>query len=387
MIVAHLTASTFFGGPERQMLGLAEHLPAAWPSVFVSFREGDRCRTFLEEGRARSHRAFALANDTPHLFAATRELTELLSRESVQALCCHGYKANLVGRVAARRLGIPAVAVSRGWTGENFKVYCYESIDRFHLPWMDHVVCVSEAQAEKVLRVGVAQKQVSVIRNAIDPRRFSKPAPDARQKLLAHFPHPPKLIVGAIGRLSPEKGFGVLVEAARDFLLNNSDIGVIHFGDGALQGELQHAINNYGLSRRFVLAGMNERLDPLLHALDLLVLPSFSEGLPNVVLEACASGVAVVATAVGGTPEIVSDGKNGYLVPPGNPAQLARRIQDILAHPERRADMGTVGRTIVSDRFSFTAQARQYERLLTRLAAPTLGLVSFAASESRALAG
>ena len=113
MIVAHLTASTFFGGPERQMLGLAEHLPPTWPSVFVSFREGDRCDAFLDEARRRGHEAFALGNDTPHLFAAARELTELLTEKDVAVLCCHGYKANLVGRIVARRVGIPAVAVSR----------------------------------------------------------------------------------------------------------------------------------------------------------------------------------------------------------------------------------------------------------------------------------
>src|SRR4029077_15606924 len=106
----------------------------------------------LDEARRRGHQGLALTHDTPHLFAAARELTELLAAQKAAVLCCHGYTANLVGRVAARRLAIPAVAVSRGWTGENFKVYCYESIDRIHLRWMDHVVCVSAAQAALAIR-------------------------------------------------------------------------------------------------------------------------------------------------------------------------------------------------------------------------------------------
>src|SRR6185437_11358572 len=94
-------------------------------------------------------------HDTPHLWAALSEITGHLERIEADVLCCHGYKANLVGRLAARRQKIPAVAVARGWTAENLKVRLYERLDRFHLRWMDHVVCVSEAQAARVRRAGV----------------------------------------------------------------------------------------------------------------------------------------------------------------------------------------------------------------------------------------
>src|SRR5690349_4922110 len=122
MRVVHLTASTFFGGPERQMLGLAEHLPPEFRTTFASFREGGRCDEFLRTAADRGFDAVALAHDTPHLRSAARELTELLRGRGADVLLCHGYKANLLGRVAARRTGIPAVAVSRGWTGQDLKV-------------------------------------------------------------------------------------------------------------------------------------------------------------------------------------------------------------------------------------------------------------------------
>jgi len=155
MKIAHLTASTFFGGPERQMLGLATSLPAAYQTAFLSFAEGGRCHPFLGRARKAGFEAIALQADTPRFRAAVAEVADELRRLETQVLCCHGYKANILGRLAARRVGIAAIAVARGWTGENIKVRCYEALDRLHLRMMDHVVCVSNAQALKVRRAGV----------------------------------------------------------------------------------------------------------------------------------------------------------------------------------------------------------------------------------------
>ncbi len=148
MNIVHLTASTFYGGPERQILGLARALPDDRTAV-LSFAEGGRCRAFLTEARRQGVEAAALEHDTPSLHAAVSDLTRRLRQRRADVLLCHGYKANVLGRLAARRAGAPAVAVSRGWTGESWRVRLYEAIDRVHLRWMDQVVCVSEAQAVK----------------------------------------------------------------------------------------------------------------------------------------------------------------------------------------------------------------------------------------------
>src|SRR5262249_18027517 len=153
--IIHLTSSTFFGGPERQMLGLAQALGEGDRTAFFSFREGGRCRDFLGRARREGDEADELAHDTPHFRAAVRELTARLRRASADVLCCHGYKADLLGRPAARRAGVPVVAVARGWTAEDLKVRLYEALDRFALRWMDRVVCVSEGQAVKVRHAGV----------------------------------------------------------------------------------------------------------------------------------------------------------------------------------------------------------------------------------------
>jgi glycosyltransferase involved in cell wall biosynthesis len=127
-------------------------------------------------------------------------------------------------------------------------------------------------------------------------------------------------------------------------------------------------IAELGLEKRFILAGLRDDLDRFLPHWDLSVLPSFTEGLPTVVLESYAAGVPVVATAVGGTPEAVADGVDGYLVPPGDPIALARRILDVLELGKERIVMGQRGRDRVRAEFTFDAQAIRFERICQRVA-------------------
>jgi glycosyltransferase involved in cell wall biosynthesis len=364
--IVHLTASTFFGGPERQMLGLAAALPES-ATAFISFSEGGRCRSFLTRVRQQGFEAITLENDTPHLRAAAIELSEKLWQLRADVLLCHGYKANLIGRVAARRQGIPAVAVSRGWTGESWRVRVYEALDRAHLRWMDRVVAVSEAQAAKVRRCGVRTERVQVIHNAIDVERFSTPDQAYDSKLRRLFRSPPARIVGAAGRLSPEKGFELIASAAAIVRQRDSSVGFVVFGDGPCRERIARRIAASGLENAFVLAGFRADLDHFLPFFDVFVLPSYTEGLPNVVLESFAAGVPVVATAVGGTPEIVEDGGSGYLVPAGDAKALAERILTALTDEDRLRDMGLHGRQCVVDRFTFTAQARRYRELFEEL--------------------
>ena len=382
MNLVHLTASTFFGGPERQMLGLALALPDTVRTTFATFLEGGRGGAFLDEVRPHGFATAPLKNDFPNVFASVREVRELLRATACDVLICHGYKAHIFGRLAARRAGIPAVAVSRGWTGETRKVRAYEWFDRRHLQFMDHVVCVSEGQAAKVRKwCRVPANRMSVIRNSARLGAFENADPGARHRLLGFFPSvaaPPPLrsgftntavsqvVVGA-GRFSPEKGFGVLVEAACAIIGANPTAGVVLFGEGPLRGELERRVAELGLTGRVVLPGFRTDLDSLIGSADVVVLPSYTEGLPNVALEASAAGVPVVATAVGGTPEAIADHVNGFLVPPGQPAAIANKVCELLRDTRLRNSFGAAGRVRMRELFTFQAQAAAYLRLLNTL--------------------
>jgi len=158
----------------------------------------------------------------------------------------------------------------------------------------------------------------------------------------------------------------VLVEAAAA-ICRDPAAGVALFGEGTLRADLERRVAKLGLSDRVVLPGFRSDLDQLIGAADIVVLPSYTEGLPNVALEASAAGVPVVATAVGGTPEAVADGVNGFLVPPGDAAAIANKVGELLRNPALGQRFGAAGRELMREQFTFSAQAAAYLRLLHTL--------------------
>lgn len=370
--VVQLTASRFFGGPEWQMLELAKEIADDTKTTFVSFSEGGHCQAFLDKAAEHGFDTHALACDTPHLIAATRELHDYVKRIGAHILCCNGYKANLIGLRAARKLAIPIISVSHGWTAECRKVRLYEWLDRRVIRRMDRVVCVSAAQAQKVRRAGVADEKVTVILNAIRTERFQQPHdPQYRQKLESLFTTPPAHIIGAAGRLSPEKGFDVLIDACRSLLVEDKlDLGVVLFGDGFLRDQLQQQIDTAGLTAKVILAGFTDQLDRFMPHFDIFAQSSHTEGLPCVLLEASAAGVPVVATDVGGTAEAVAHGKTGIIVPPADPPALAAAIRRLLKDDSLTSKMKTVAPPHVAAQFTFTQQAQQYRSLFAATRRP-----------------
>src|SRR5260370_9890674 len=214
MHIVHRMASQFVGGAERQVLGLAGHLPAPFRTSFLSFAERGLAQPFLDEARRQGCEALELRHNATRIFAAIAEVAGELRQRRADLLCCSGYKPDLVGWRAARRAGIPVISIAHGWTAATFKVRMYEALDRLALRWMDAVVCVSQAQARKVRRALVPERKVVVIPNAVGDEAFAAPRPGFREALLKLFAAPPRFVVGAAGPLSPGQNIGDLAEAA-----------------------------------------------------------------------------------------------------------------------------------------------------------------------------
>lgn len=363
MHVVHLTDSPFYGGPERQIHGLALALPASIRTTVLCFRDHDACAPFVRKLTASGVTARMVAHANPHFLGIIADVVAELREGHADLLVCQGYKADILGWFAARRAGVPVMSVSRGWTAHTWKVRLYEAADRRILRRMAAVACVSAGQAAKVVRSGVRASRVRVIHDSVDPARFAGGGAVGREMLQSLFPDPPEVIIAGIGRQSPEKGFDQLVEAARLIVGEDDAVGIVLIGDGPDRRMLEQRVRAAGLSRRVVFAGFRTDIDRLLPGADILAQGSFTEGLPNVVLEACAAGLPVVATNVGGTNEIIDDGVNGWLVPAGDPAALAGRLLDLVRSPERRRTMGARGREVARARFSFAQQAREYAEL------------------------
>jgi glycosyltransferase involved in cell wall biosynthesis len=369
MNVLHLTDSPFYGGPERQMRGLSLALPASVQTTILCFRDHGSGLPFLKQLDAAGIAARMIDHANPHFLGMITDVVSRLRSEHADLLACHGYKAGVIGWFAARRVGIPVIAVSRGWTAHTLKVRAYEALDRRMLRRMDAVVCVSAGQAAKVARTGIARDRLHVIHNSVDPARFRDGGAAGRAILEGLFASPRSAIIAGIGRQSPEKGFDQLVDAARLLVRDDDRVGIVLVGDGPDRPMLEALVRASKLESNVVFAGFRTDVDRLLPGADILAQASHTEGLPNVVLEASAAGLAVVATDVGGTSEIIEDGVNGFLVPVADPPALARRLLDLVRSPELRQQMGDRGRDLVRARFSFARQAAAYEELFAKVAA------------------
>ncbi len=366
--LVQLTASPFFGGPEKQILGLAQALPDGFRTTFLGFVERGLARPFLDRCTAAGFETITLKRNAPWIFAAAREVAEHLRHLRADIVLTHGYKCDLVGWLAARRAGIPCVAVAHGWTAATWKVRLNEMVDRWAMRQVDAVVAVSEAMAAKVRKAGVRPERLMAIPNGIRAEDYAHPDPAGRAVVEGLFPTPPRVIVAAAGRLSPEKGFDLFLTAACQLAPRHPDVGFVLYGDGPLRDQLTDQLKGLpSLAGRFVMAGFRTDLDRLTPHADLVVLSSYTEGLPVVVLEALAAGVAVVATSVGGVPEVIRDDEHGLLLDAGNAGRLAERIDELLRDPTRRQHLARTGRERVVVEFSFAVMARRYQALFERL--------------------
>jgi glycosyltransferase involved in cell wall biosynthesis len=372
--IVHLTASPFFGGPERVILDVIRtqlELNFNVENKVISFREQGGCEPLICELNKAGFDGIILEHDMPHLVAAYRDLVHFFRREKTNLVCAHGHKSRLLGWLAARRVGIPVVGISHGWTWQDWKTSLYERFDQWVHRRMDKVVCVSQGQADKVIRTGTPQNRVTVIHNAINPLRFNE-TPDFsyRQRLQDFFGTPtPKLIIGAAGRLSPEKGFDILAEAVRIVVEETPELsfGVVLFGEGFLRESLQTQIDHAGIAHCFKMIGFTSELDKFLPHFDLFVQSSHTEGFPCVNLEAMAAGVPVLATAVGGVPEQIVSGETGLLVPPNNPAFLANGLRQLLENKPLRQLLAKQGQQKTLTEFTCQKQAEKYWKLFQEL--------------------
>jgi glycosyltransferase involved in cell wall biosynthesis len=224
------------------------------------------------------------------------------------------------------------------------------------------VVAVSRSLRSQLLAEGFPESRVRVVRNGIDPG--PPPAPELRRDARARLGlHEDELVIGAVGRLAPVKDFGALIAA---FGLVRSLPGrarLVIVGDGPERAALLSEARAANVSRAVLFTGHQDDVPSLMPAFDIFVNSSIYEGVSLTVLEAMAAGLPVVATAVGGTPEIVDDGVNGRLVPRRAIREMASAVAGLARDPELRARFGAAGRSRVLQSFHIDRMVRTYAGL------------------------
>lgn len=259
-------------------------------------------------------------------YGLERERTrDLCARLGIRVVHTHGYRPDVIDAPAVRAAGLPVVSTVHGFTGGGWKNAVYEWLQVRSLRRMDRVLAVSRPLVDLLTRKGVPPDAVRLVPNAFAPSAPPLERREARSALGLADDGP---AVGWIGRMSREKGPDVLVAAAAS--AGTAGPEWVMVGDGPERTACEGSVAGESLPVHF--AGMIPDAGRLVRAFDAVVLSSRTEGTPIVALEAMAAGVPVVATAVGGVPDLLADGA-GVLVPPEDPGALARAVVDLLADP------------------------------------------------------
>lgn len=281
-----------------------------------------------------------------------RECIRVCKERNVDIWHGHDYKSNALGLLVKRHHPMHLVTTAHGWVRFTAKTPIYYGIDRFCMKRHDRVICVSKDLHQRCEKLGIKDENLTLIDNAIVVDDYD-PSPATSEERRRFGFDDQHVILGAVGRLSEEKGFDHLINAVYRLIRSGHQIGLLIAGEGHLKEALQKQIDELQMQNNVQLVGFLKDPRELYRAIDMYVLSSLREGLPNVVLEAMASGRAVVTTDVNGIPRLVTSGENGIVVKSDSVDELFTGIRGVLESDEQRAMLSAAGRKTVEDKFSF----------------------------------
>jgi len=369
--VVYLVHSLSVGGAEDMLLNLVRHLPSRFePMVCCINNAGPIGEEVRRTGRPISVLELTPGWRRPWHFAGLRRYLR-----DVKPAIVHTFllTASLYGRLAAMLERVPIVIGTEVNIYERKRPH-HVLAERLLMTGTDRVIVSARSVRDFYVRqLNADPSKVDVIYNAVDWKILEPgEAAGVRERVRAELGLDGSVkVAGVSARLTEQKGHRFLFEALASPAL--ADVRLVIMGDGPLRDELQALAQRLGIASRVIFLGVRRDVGDLLAALDVFVMPSLWEGLPLALILAMGAGLPVVATAVAGVPELVTDAETGWLVPPADPAALARALAAVLADREHAKSVGAAAKQWVRPRFGVdeyvAAVAALYDRLLMARAA------------------
>jgi glycosyltransferase involved in cell wall biosynthesis len=360
------------GGPEKTILLGAERADRRRFSVTVCYIRDGRDDTFGIGERAQRLgvdyvEVLERSSFDPRVWPALRRIVRERAIDIVHA---HEYKTNLLALLLACSDGTIPLSTAHGWTGHSRRERLfYYALDKQLLRAFPLTIAVSSQIRSELIRHRVAPDRVQVVLNGIDHNVFRRDRgaeSDARRDLGVSAG---EVVIGSIGRLEPQKRFDLLIRACATLRDRWPGLRLLIAGDGSERGALQTLAASLLPPHAYRLLGHRADVVCLHHAFDLFVQSSDYEGTPNAVLEAMAFETPLVATAAGGTAEIVNDGEHGLIVPCGDVSGLAVAIERALMERDLTSKRVASARRRVETSLSFDQRVAAVERIYAGLAA------------------
>ncbi len=364
----HIRSSYFYGGPERQITYLTRSLAnlgiESMVATFVVTKKSDG-NQYYEKLKELGVPSYLINLSGTFDFSPIGTLEEYIRDNGFNVLVAHDYRADYFSIQLAKKLRLPRVSFSRGWTRNSLKVMFYEWLDVAFLKGMDGVVAVSRNKYDELIKKGIKQDRMIYIPNSIPIDNVASRDNSIRDRF--NIPHD-AFLIGTAGRLSIEKNQEMLIKAAIQ-VLDGDEAGHFRFilaGEGTRRDELNGMIPER-YKDMIILAGWIEDNDSFYADLDMFVLTSHMEGFPNVLLEAGKYSLPVVSTPAGGATEIVEDGRTGRLISFDDNNALAEAISEIYRDAALQRQLGDELRKITGDKFEARANAAHFLEFINRI--------------------
>jgi glycosyltransferase involved in cell wall biosynthesis len=362
--VAILIATYRIGGPGKGLLDFCETAPDYGCEPFlVGFTVGkEESSPFLEEARRRKIKVLSLKHHFRYDPTPIFQFRSILKENKIELVQTHGHKANFISFLLKRFMNTPWVSFVHGWTDEDWKIRAYNKLDKFLLKFPDKVVAVSGELASRLYSLGIPQGKVRIIHNAVFEQGIQKQTPSLEVRKEFDIPKEDKLL-GVIGRLSPEKGQIYFLQAFSEVIEKIPKLTALIVGEGPDEKMLKAYCHSKKLDSKVIFTGYQRDITSIYRSLDIVILPSLSEGMPNVALEGMLFGKPTIGTRVGGTPEVITDKKTGILVPPEDAISLADSILELLRDENKRRTFSENARKFVLDNFSLERRVKSMVEL------------------------
>ena len=291
-----------------------------------------------------------------------RQILAVINKNSIDVLHAHDFRSNLYGLLCAKISKKPIVTTCHGWIANNAKGRLYVFIDKLLLRLFNKVITVSEDMKRQLLKMGLKNERVEIIRNAliINDYKPDRNRQDLRGELRIGES---EIIIGNIGRLSPEKGQDIFLLSASDVIRQHKNTHFLLIGKGEEENTLRELTNELDIDDHVHFIGYRADMQNVYNSLDLVVQSSYTEGMPNVILESLLMEVPVVATRVGGTGEIIENGLTGILIDAHSREQLTEGILRYISNPELHVELAKKGKSFVAENFDHEVRVRRLSEI------------------------
>ena len=369
--VVHVVYTFKTGGMEKGIATLIRQASERFEHVIVCLHSSGEAMRLLPQGTP-VRELYKPSGNSPRFLLKLARTLRSFKPAIVHARTWGGTDGIIAARLAGIRTTIQG---EHGWEiddpeGLNSKRL---KIRRFLDRWTQEYTCVSQHIEQWLHQTVQVKKPVTQIYNGVDTELYCPATGDMKRNMRAALGiAPTTFVIGIVGRLDPIKDHPTLIQAVHDLSASCPDVKLLIVGDGPERPRLQALKDEHCL-----LLGNRLDVPTILQTLDVFVLPSFNEGISNTILEAMATGIPVIATNVGGNPELVTPGKTGVLLPPQQPQQMAAALLHYVYNPSLRQSHGTCGRAKVMEQFSIQHMVREYETVYQRVMSSSEKLVNF----------